>query len=1312
MACVAVTNKLSYSNVSGEDACNQLSTNAYYSDNATLTYGSILYDTSDCSSVAPEGYYSDTPDGGSTYYYIDVIGTVDLISPCYVTPTQTPTNTATPTVTPSVTTTPTKTPTNTPTNTTTPTNTPSNLKIIQFEDCYNPDNKFRFYGTGVPTIIGNTYYISGTTLEFQGCATIISGTSAGFLFNSVGVTFTSVSNCGDSLCPTVGSRAALLEKCGEGKIFSFNVNEDTAFIGAAYLYNGECYSFIEFSGAGGEELGDPTYSDCTYCIPTPTPTGTPIPTPTITPTPSPTPSACTSSTFCFRSSYPTLSAYSGNFSAVTNYNSRLYYTGNGISTGYVFFDNYQWCLSSSLGGTPLLKGKYPCYSSCPDINSTLFSSGLCVTPTPSTSNCSTFNFNAYFDCDYVPEPTPTLTIDCGDVDFTFTNQPITPTPSNSPVYTVGLNFNLFRTSPTPTPSQTASPTPTPTNLLNITGRATFEYLDPPFNCPISKILVECETNNTYYVGDTLVYNSMPLRPGQVFFGRLQSNSVINSCFTYQRDDFNVSPNSTLTNIFDVFPSCVNCQSFEATPTPTQTNTPTKIGVTPTQTQTQSATPPPTPSQTQTQTQTPTQTQTQTQTPSQTTTQTQTPSQTTTQTQTPTITRTPTMTNTPTKTSTPTMTPSPTEVLDSFIARFTTTNTSAGSSNSDQLTLPLISGTSSNYNFIVDWGDGGPTDLITTGTSASRTHTYSSPGTYTVTIQAKTGNLRGWSYNNTGDRLKLIEVTKWGPLQLGTSSTGGFFYGCSNLTLTGVTGVLNVSGTTTFINAFRGCTGLTTINNVNSWNTSGITNFQSTFEGCSNFDDNIGNWNTSSATTMEYMFSTADKFDNLGSNSISGWNTSNVTKMGYMFYANVEANSKFNRNIGSWNISKCTDLQYMFHQQRLFNNDGSSSISGWTTSAVTIMGHLFFRARSFNQPIGSWNTSSVSGGSTSLGHMSRMFYEAQSFNQNLGNWNVSKVQSFRDMFYNATAFTNSGSASLSGWTTSAATRMDGMFAQTPFNHPIGNWDLRNVTTLGTNTGFGMFTANRVFNQDIGNWNVSGVTSMYNLFTGSWEFNNSGSTSISGWNTSNVTNMAGIFNSAFVFNQPIGSWNVGKVSNLSSAFSNATVFNQPLSGWNVSAATTMTFMFNQTSAFNQNLSNWNVSNVTDMVYMFNAATAFNNGGDSGITNWDVSKVQRFGFMMRQTTAFNQPIGNWKITGITTTQTQYTGLTDFMEGKTSLNYSVDNYNDMLIKWSAIAGSIVPNIVADFGALKYSGATATAARATLTGSPYNWQITDAGPA
>jgi surface protein len=90
-------------------------------------------------------------------------------------------------------------------------------------------------------------------------------------------------------------------------------------------------------------------------------------------------------------------------------------------------------------------------------------------------------------------------------------------------------------------------------------------------------------------------------------------------------------------------------------------------------------------------------------------------------------------------------------------------------------------------------------------------------------------------------------------------------------------------------------------------------------------------------------------------------------------------------------------------------------------------------------------------------------------------------------------------------------------------------------------------------------------------------------IGDWNVSSVTNMRGMFDKASSFNQSIGDWNVSSVTDMEQMFLGASSFNQPIGDWNVSFVTNMQGMFNYTP-FNQPIEDWNVSSVSDMVNMF--------------------------------------------------------------------------------------------------------------------------------
>ena len=420
-----------------------------------------------------------------------------------------------------------------------------------------------------------------------------------------------------SACAVGCSLAALFTKCSDGSVFYGLADSDTSFVGGAYLYNGECYAFVEFSGPGGPDLGAPQFANCVSCLLAPTPSATAIYlTPTPTPTVSSTPGTCSATTFCLNTTLITLSGYSGNYASTgLYYNTKLYYSGDGINYGVIYYTGDRWCLSSSLGGTCLLEGASPCYSVCPDISANFFVPGICPTPTPTPINCDTFNFSAYFDCDWEPIPTPTPSVACDDLDFIFDSFGVTPTPSvTQDCSGLAVSFSLSAYTST-TPSITPTPTVTLTKTVGVQDTVEFEMLNNSVVCEYVKVLVSCEDGTEYYVTDDLLWYDVPVVSGTTFLAVIDGEYI---CVTYTGDNNLISSNSNVDFIDSIYGECGSCFNLPsttptATLTPTPTLTPTNTP-TPTVTKSPGTSQTPTPSITATQTKTPTRTPTQTKTP--------------------------------------------------------------------------------------------------------------------------------------------------------------------------------------------------------------------------------------------------------------------------------------------------------------------------------------------------------------------------------------------------------------------------------------------------------------------------------------------------------------------------------------------------------------------------------------------------------------------------------------------------------------------------------------------------------------------------
>jgi surface protein len=300
-------------------------------------------------------------------------------------------------------------------------------------------------------------------------------------------------------------------------------------------------------------------------------------------------------------------------------------------------------------------------------------------------------------------------------------------------------------------------------------------------------------------------------------------------------------------------------------------------------------------------------------------------------------------------------------VSAFVFGIDTANISAGSSTSTQFKLPLT--TSTGLDAVVDWGDS-TTDTITVYNAAEVTHTYASSGTYTISI---TGTLPGFRFVNAGDKLKIINISSWGVLNITTNSV---FRGCTNLTCSATDAPRIIS-----------------------------TSLVSTFLSCTNFNGNIGNWDVSAVTNMASMFHTATAFNQ----NIGSWNTGAVTNMSNMF----NGATAFNQNIGSWDVSAVTNMASMFNGATAFNNGGSSSIGNWNTSLVTDMNRVFNGATAFNQNIGAWNVEVVTNIVFFMSGKTAADYSAANLDAIYNGWSTQSVQPNLTISFGSIKYTAAG-----------------------------------------------------------------------------------------------------------------------------------------------------------------------------------------------------------------------------------------------------------------------------------------------------------------
>ncbi|MGB0524502.1 MAG: BspA family leucine-rich repeat surface protein [Flammeovirgaceae bacterium] len=501
----------------------------------------------------------------------------------------------------------------------------------------------------------------------------------------------------------------------------------------------------------------------------------------------------------------------------------------------------------------------------------------------------------------------------------------------------------------------------------------------------------------------------------------------------------------------------------------------------------------------------------------------------------------------------------------FITTWETTTTN------ETITIPT--NISYTYAYTVNWGDG----TVENGFTGDATHTYATAGTYTVEIL---GDFPAISFNNGGDKAKILTIEQWGITAWRSMSQA--FYGCANLTS----------------------------NATDQPDLSNVTDIGAMFQGASSFNSPINHWDVSNIQTMSSMFHDATNFHQ----DLDQWNTSNLRAMEWMF-ANA---TNFNGNIATWDVSKVKDFSYVFHQASSFNGD----LSNWNVSSGNNMESMFRNADVFNSDVTAWNVANVT-------TMRSMFRGADRFNQNLGNWDVQNVSLMSHML-NSTALSIANyDSTLMGW--SAQTLQNGVVLRANNSNYCASWAERQA--LITNFGWTIYDAGLDCSTTafITTWETTSASESLTIPTNSFFTNYNyvvdwGDGTVETGLTTDATHtyasagtytveISGDFPAIYFNNggdrakiRSIEQWGTTAWQSFDSAFygcSNMT--DQATDAPDLSLVTNMRAAFRECNAFDGNLSNWDMTNVADLTNMLDNCGLSTENYDKLLIAWSMQSVR---------------------------------------------------------------------------------------------------------
>jgi len=198
---------------------------------------------------------------------------------------------------------------------------------------------------------------------------------------------------------------------------------------------------------------------------------------------------------------------------------------------------------------------------------------------------------------------------------------------------------------------------------------------------------------------------------------------------------------------------------------------------------------------------------------------------------------------------------------------------------DSFTIPTKRGYS--YDAVVLWGDGESSNLISWGTG--NTHIFASSSTWQITIYGKVG---AWSFNNAGDKDKLISVDAAGDCEFDYLENA--FFGCSNLKTLSVAGLVS-NRITSLQNFANECRLLESVD-VAEWDTRNVISFSYTFRDCNMLAIlDVSKLDTSSTISVYGMIVRCYLLTEIDT---SNWDTSNISSCGYMCYYSNAITSYF------------------------------------------------------------------------------------------------------------------------------------------------------------------------------------------------------------------------------------------------------------------------------------------------------------------------------------------------------------------------------------------------------------------------------------
>ena len=564
-------------------------------------------------------------------------------------------------------------------------------------------------------------------------------------------------------------------------------------------------------------------------------------------------------------------------------------------------------------------------------------------------------------------------------------------------------------------------------------------------------------------------------------------------------------------------------------------------------------------------------------------------------------------------------------INSFI--ITVKSDNAGGSLNTQFTIPTFG---AGYNYNVDCNNDGTFE----GTALTGDYTcdfipFGGAGTYQVRMRGNQAGFEGFPriyFNNTGDRLKVLNIDQWGinPWK----SMRAAFQGTSNMTVTAMD-VPNLSQVGDIRLMFSAASMANP--DTSMWDTSNITNMAAMFQNATSATPNVSNWDVSMVSNMGFLFAGATN----ANPNLSQWDFNNATDMTTMLGGSAISTTNYdnmlvniNKTTGLTNIvlnnvptKRCSTQAQQAHDALILAGwtindlgicDASDPINDFViivkTDNVGLTGSEMFNINvntSVNYTL-NYNVDCNDDGTDEITATTDDYicdYSATGLNTGAGEYTIRIKDNSIDR-RGFIAFSHLGGdgnsdakkiISLEQWGTSKWVSTSAMFqgAENMLINATDIPDFSEVTTMQS-----MFKGCSLAKPNTKYWDTHNVLHMGSMFHTASVANPD--TSL--WDTSKVTNMGSMFTSAFLANPDTSGWDTAQVTSMATMFAYAAVANPDTSGWDTANVEFILHMFIGAQSANPDTSNWNTAKITSMRQMFQGAIS----ATPNTSSWDISMV----------------------------------------------------------------------------------------------------------